>query len=151
MNYKWIALFLALTVASWAQTPTPAAPAAPQQDNAAAEKSACPCCEKMAPAEGKDPHACAHHDMAAMDGKEPMSCMGKKAANEKEKASCCNGKDAMSCARSKDKASAASCCGDECGKEGQKDCCSSDKKDETAAMGCCSKQCAAHSAAGASK
>ncbi len=65
MKYKVFALFLALTVASWAQTATQTEPAAPQS---APAKSAC--CEKMASANAKDSHACMHHDMKSSDGKE---------------------------------------------------------------------------------
>lgn len=132
MKYKMMAFILALTVMTWAQTATPAAPSAPQQDNAPATKDKCPCCDKMA-GNAKDAHAsCMHRDI--------------KAGDNKEKESCCGGKDAMSCMKGdKDKA-AASSCGDNCckdkgaaaccgGKDCGKDCCA--KKTGKTAKHCC--------------
>lgn len=133
MKYKVIALFLALTVASWAQTTTQTAPAAPQQST---EKAKCACCDKMAGGEMKEgASCCAHHDM--------------KAGDTKDMASCCGGKDAKSCARdSKDK-NAKACCGDKCSKDKMaadccggkcsKGCCSDNKSGKTA-KNCCEKQ-----------
>jgi hypothetical protein len=146
MKYKLIAFVLALTAVSWAQTATQPEPSAPQQPPAATEKSACPCCEKVATAEAKDAHSCcAHHDMAATEGKEPMSCAGK----SKDKASCCNHSEAMSCSRSKD--TTAACCGsDKCEKDGEKGCCAAGKKGETQAMNSCEKSMG-HGTADASK
>jgi len=119
---KMIALFLALTMMSWAQTSTQTAPAAPQQSS---EKAKCSCCDKMSAADSKEgASCCARHDtksddmkaggMKADDKMEMASCCA-----GKDKASCCNGKDAKSCERhgkDKDK-DAKACCGDKCSKE----------------------------------
>ena len=144
MKFKTLALILAVTVMSWAQTATQA-PSAPQQSTVANDKAKCSCCDKMAAGDAKDTHACcAHHDMNAKDSKEM--------ASGKDTMSCCSGKDAKSCNRkdkgaascckdncgmescSKDK-TAASCCGHSCGQDG-KSCCSS-KKTEKTAKRCC--------------
>jgi len=126
MRYKMLALILALTVPSWAQTATPEAPSAPQQSTVPADKAKCSCCAKMAATDTKDAAACcSHHDMKSEAGK-GMSCSGMG-----KDASCCGGKDAKSCAKnakdktascckdscSKDK-TASACCGGNCGKEG---------------------------------
>jgi hypothetical protein len=154
MKHKMFALILALTVASWAQTATPVAPSAPQQ-NVPADQAKCACCDKMAATDAKDTKSCcAHHDMQAKaaDGKhsKEMSCCGGKDAkstdckdamscmrNAKDKgASCCKkgcGKDA--CAKDK---MAASCCGNKCGKGDDKGCCSG--KAGTTAKTCCAKE-----------
>ena len=99
MKCKLIAVVLALTVMSWAQTATQAAPSTtPQQSTAPADKDKCPCCEKMASADAKDAHSCcAHHDMKAGDMK--AGDMKGMASCCKDKASCCDGKDAKSCMR----------------------------------------------------
>lgn len=132
MKYKMIAVVLALTVMSWAQTATQTAPSAPQQSTAPTEKAKCPCCDKMATADAKDAHACcAHHDMKGGDGKEMASC-----CSGKEAASCCGGKDAKSCMRSDKDKTAAACCGGNCGKECGEACCSG-KKTEKASKTCC--------------
>ena len=165
MKYKMMALILALSVVTWAQTATQTTPPAPQQSTAPADKDKCPCCDKMA-ADAKDARAghMMHHDMSAKDSKgmasccagkdaksssgdkEAMSCM--KGGKDKTADSCCAGKDDMSCMKG-DKDKAASCCGDkcakdktasaccggDCGKEGEKGCCS--KKAEKTAMNCC--------------
>lgn len=146
MKHKMIALILALTVVSWAQTATQSAPAAPQQNTAPAEKGKCPCCDKMAAAGAKDAHACcAHHDHHSGDAKEMASCCSGKDAK-----SCC-GADAKSCMRGdngkaaccadccgKDK-TAAACCGGKCGKDCEKGCCASNKT-EKAARYCCDRE-----------
>ncbi len=147
MKFKIIALFLALTVASWAQTATQTAPAAPQQST---DKAKCACCDKMAAGEMGDmkdgASCCAHHDMKTGDSKDMASCC---AGKDKDKASCCDGKDAKSCKRdSKDK-NAKACCGDKCSKDKMaanccggkcgKGCCS-DNKSEKSANNCCEKQ-----------
>jgi|SRR5579859_3499051 len=154
MKYKMLALILALTVMTWAQTTTQTAPSAPQQSTAPADKEKCPCCDRMAATDSKDMKGCcaghdmAHHDMKDSDGKEHASCCAGKHAMSAD------GKDAMSCMKGdKDKAmascckegcskescgkdkTAAACCGDKCGKDG-KGCCSSMKKDKTA-KSCC--------------
>ena len=150
-----LALMLALTVASWAQTATQTTPSTAQQSTVPAEKAKCACCDKMAATDAKDAHACcAHHDMKSdakdkdskemasccagkmksSDGKDAMSCM----KNDKDKAaSCCKencSKD--SCAKDK---TAAACCGSSCGKDGEKGCCSGKKSDKTA-KNCCAKE-----------
>jgi hypothetical protein len=135
MKCKMLALILALTVMSWAQTATQSAPAATPDKAAPAEMSKC--CQKMA----KDGASCMRHSEHAANSKEASSCCGGKDAK-----ACCNGKDGKSCTKDdktaascckdgcgKDK-TAAACCGDKCGKDGGKDCCS--KKDKTA-KNCC--------------
>jgi len=141
-----LALILALTVASWAQTATQNTPTAPLQSTAPAEKGKCPCCDKMATADAKNAHACcAHNDHQSSDGKEMASCCSGKDAK-----SCCGGADAKSCMKSdKDKAACctdcgndkttATCCGGNCGKKGEKGCCSGKKSDKTA-KSCCAQE-----------
>lgn len=136
MKHKMLAVVLALTVMSWAQTATQTAPSTPQ---APADNAKCSCCEKMAASNAKDAHACcAHHDMQAQakDSKEMASCCAAKDAG-----SCC-GKDAKSCVKNDNDKAAASCCGNscdkgkttaakcsnKCAKDGEKGCCSSPKK-----------------------
>src|SRR5271165_358658 len=139
MKHKVLALVLALTVASWAQTATQNAPA--PQDT----PSKCACCEKMASADAKEGHACMHHDMKSSDGKEMGSCC---AGKDKDKAamSCCGDKDAKSCMKGDKDQSAKSCCAekgekmsgccsDKCSKD-DKSCCSENKAEKTAAN-CC--------------
>ncbi len=127
MKLKSIAFLLTLAVASWAQTGTQTSP---QQSTASGEKTAGACCDKGASAESKDAHACcAHHNMAAKDGKESSCCAGTDQC--KGKASCCSGKDAASCARSKNQTASACCGSEKCGKECKKGCCN--KKPETTA------------------
>ena len=143
MKYRMLALILALTVVSWAQTET--APSTPQQSTVPAEKAKCACCDKMAAGDMKDMKSCcAHHDMQSKDGKD-----------SKEMASCCGSKDAKACMKNgKDKTAAAcckegcskgscgkdktatACCGSKCGKDA-KGCCS--KMDKTA-KNCCEKE-----------
>ena len=130
MKYKMLALVLALTVVSWAQTATPASPSTQEQSAPTDKKGSC--CDK---ADAKDAHACcAHHDMKDKSGKEVASCGGKDAksctrkSDDKTAASCC--KDSCS----KDK-TASACCGGDCGKEGDKGCCS--KKGDKTAKSCC--------------
>ncbi len=122
MRFKLIALILALTVMSWAQTATPSAPSTPQQSTVPAEAKACPCCDK-ASAEMNEGHACcAHHATAAKDAK----------------AACCSGKDAKSCKRtSADKTAAACCGGAKCGKDCAKQC-GSGKQGKEIARSCSS-------------
>ena len=129
MKFKMLALILALTVASWAQTTTPATPSTPQPSTEPADKAKSG--DKMAPADAKDAAACcAHHDM--------------KSTEIMEQASCCGGKNAtatgaMSCMRNRNHKTAASCCKEGCGKD-------SCAKDKTASAcckgkdgkGCCS-------------
>ena len=148
MRFKLIALILALTVMSWAQTATPSAPSTPQQSTVPAGAKACPCCDK-ASAEMKEGHACcAHHATAAKDAKEPACCAGK------DKAACCSGKDAKSCKRnSADKTAAACCGGEKCGKECVKECAGKQgrKIAGSCSGGCCAGRADNHSSPGASK
>jgi hypothetical protein len=156
MKYKMLALIVALTVVSWAQTETQtAAPAAPQT-TAPADKAKCACCDKMAAGEMKEMKSCcAHHDMQgkdmqgkdvqAKDGKEMASCCaGKEGMSGKDAkacmrkgkdktASCCKGDGKNSCCKDK---IASACCGDKCEKDG-KGCCGG--KDKTA-KSCCQKE-----------
>ncbi len=133
MKHKVLALILALTVISWAQTATPTAPS-----NAPASK--CACCEKAASADAKDAQACcARHAGHQADAKEMASC-----CNGKEGASCC-GKDAKACMNKgknscsdcgKDK-TAKACCGSNCEKGCKDGTCHGAKKVEQAAVSCC--------------
>jgi hypothetical protein len=140
MKHKMLALVLALTVASWAQTATQTAPSDPQQSTVPAEKTKCACCDKMASGNTKAEHSCcAHHEKQTADSKEAASC-----GSGKDAKSCCSGKDAKSCMKG-DK-NAGSCCKDSCGKDKTasascgkqcgKDCCSPEKKTAT---NCCRK------------
>jgi len=133
MKHKLIALILALTVVSWAQTATQTTPSTPQQSSAPAEKGKCPCCDKMASADTKDAHAfCDHHMKHTGDGKEMAGCCSDK---DKDAKSCCGGSDAKSCMKGdKDKSA---CCGDSCGKDKTADKCCGGKDCE---KGCCSKK-----------
>ncbi len=136
MKSKMLALILALTVVSWAQSATQTAPSDSTQNSAPADKAKASCCDKMS-ANGA---SCPRH--GKKDAKDMASCCG-----GKEMKSCCGGKDAKSCMRG-DK-SAAGCCKDGCGKdkaakaccggkECGKGCCSGMKSDKTA------KNCCAH-------
>lgn len=132
MKHKLIALILALTVASWAQTATQTAPSTPQQSSAPAEKGKCPCCDKMA-ADNKDaPACCADHMKHTSDGKEMAGCCSGQGKGAK---SCCAGSDAKSCMKgNKDKSA---CCSDSCGKDKTAAACCGGKDCE---KGCCSKK-----------
>ena len=125
MRYKMLALILALTVMSWAQTATQTTSSTPQQSTHPADKPKS--CDKMAPSDSKDaPACCAHHNMQSNDGKETASCCA-------GKHSMSGAKGAMSCMRN-GKHENASCCKDGCGKKGcSKDCCAKDKT----ASACC--------------
>ena len=139
MKFKFVALILALTVMSWAQTATQSNP--PSADSSTAQtaapadaKAGCSCCEKGA-TDAKDGASCCHHHaMSADNSKDMASCCGGKDAK-----SCCDGKDAKACMRTgSDKASAGCCSGAKCAdKDGKAGCCTSDKKDATMAMACC--------------
>lgn len=130
MKHKLLALILALTLVSWAQTATPTAPADQPKST---EQEKCACCDKMASADAKGAKMCARHSKDAKhgagccDGKEGMSCCGK------DGHSCMKDKQAAAaCCKNCGKEKTASCCGGEC-KEG---CCSK----TTAAMNCCHHQ-----------
>ena len=151
MKYKMMAVVLALTVMSWAQTATQTAPSTPQQSTEPAEKAKCACCDKMAAGGAKVEHACcAHHGKHASNSKEMASCCA-----GKDTMSCCGGKDAKSCMKNDKNAAAGSCCKEGCSKEScgkdktasaccggnggkgcEKGCCSSKKTEETAKT-CC--------------
>ena len=131
MKHKMLALVLALTIVSWAQTSTQAAPSDQQQST---EKAKCACCDKMASADSKDAKMCARHGKHAKNakccaGKNMASCCGTNAKccmkDDKTASGCCK-----ECGNGK---TASNCCGKDC-KEG---CCS--KKTE-AAMSCCHHQ-----------
>jgi len=120
MKLKIVALILALTTMSWAQTSTQTAPT--QSEPAETTKAAC--CDKMA-TDSKDGHAACMRkgDRAGMKGM-TSCCMGK------EGAPCCGGKDAKTC--TKDDKAMASCCKDGCGKDKATSCC-----DRKTGRGCC--------------
>jgi hypothetical protein len=124
MKLKLIALLLALTVMSWAQSTTPApAPAPDQKSTPADTKANCPGCDKMASADHKDMAACMHHGAAGKGDTETMSgCAGKDA---KDAATCRSRKEGKSC--SKDDRASAACCAGGKGGEGHEMACSSDK------------------------
>lgn len=127
MRHRMLALILALTVASWAQTATQTTPSTPQQSTPT-QKAKCPCCDKMAADKGdaKDAHGC---------------CQSMKAGDGKDMPSCCQGKDAKSCMKDDKMASAckdccakdkaAACCNHTNGKQCGKSCCTS-KSEKTA-------------------
>src|SRR5215475_11578829 len=108
MKHKMLALILALTLVSCAQTATQAAPSGAQQSTTP-EKAKCACCDKMASSDSKDAHA---------------ACMRKNGG--KDMASCCSGKDAKSCM--KDSKMAGSGCKDCCAKENVKSASCCDRK-----------------------
>jgi len=125
MKHKLLALILALTVVSWAQTATQSAPSAPQQSTTP-EKAKCACCDKMSDAKGG--HAACMHKH---DGKDMASC-----CSGKDGKSCCGGKDGRSCM--KDDKTAASCCKECCGKEKDKTASCCDRKaGKGCGKGCC--------------
>jgi len=123
-SLKTLVLLLALTSLPWAQTSTPDSSKPAAQSTA---KTECPCCQKMA--EGKEGKSCcAHHDMAAKDGKAMSCCSGKDAKS-------CMGKDGKSCMKG-DKDQMAAC--------GKEDCCGSAgcmKDGDKSTMACCSGDC----------
>jgi hypothetical protein len=125
MKYRMLALILAVTVVSWAQTATQSTPSTPQTP----EKSNGACCDKMAASDAKDAHAAC---MGNHDGKEMASCC----AGEDAK-SCCGGKDAKACM--KDGKMADYCkgkdgmkCDRKAGKDCGKGCCGSSKNEKPA-------------------
>ena len=136
MKLKLLALTLALTVLSWAQTATPNPSSdQPAQSSASQEtpKADCAgCCKHMA--DSKDAKGCCH-DMHAKagtqsccSGKDGKACMGKNAKScmkgESANASCstgkcCDMKDAQGCCSHStadgEKTAMACCSGTECG------------------------------------
>jgi hypothetical protein len=129
MKLKFIALTLALTIVSWAQTTNSAQPAA--SDKPADTK--CTCCDKMQANASEHKHACMHAK-SSKEGKDVASC-----CSGKDDAACCKGKDGMACAK-KQTASAAYC-EDRCAGKDAKGCCTG-KDGKAAAHNCCGgKQC----------
>jgi len=136
MKSRMLALILALTVVSWAQTATQTTPSASTQNSAPALRAKASCCDKM----GANGASCPRH--GKKDAKGMASCCG-----SKEMESCCSGKDAKSCM--KDDKSTAGCCKDGCGKDKAAKACCGDKE---CGKGCCSslksektaKTCCAH-------
>src|SRR5579862_6089918 len=121
MKSKIFALILALTVVSWAQTSSQAAPSDSTQSSAP-EKTKTSCCDKM----NANGASCPRH--GKRDAKDMASCCG-----GKEMKSCCGDKDAKSCM--KDDKTAAGCCKDGCGKDKAAKACCGDKE---CGKGCCS-------------
>ena len=118
MKYRLLALILTLTVVSWTQTATQAAPSTDQQS--ASDKSKCACCDKMGKSDSKDAHSCCmgKHEGKEMasccSGKDDKSCCGKDAAScmkDGKMADCCKGKDGMKCDRKAGKDCGKGCCG----------------------------------------
>lgn len=119
MQYKMLALTLALAAISWAQTATPTTPSTPQAGNSRAQ---CACREKMARADGNDAQRCCARPGARNTGAQEMAsrCSGK------EGASGCSDQDAKSSTKpGKDKCRsdggpgemAKTCCGSHCRKQ----------------------------------
>src|ERR1700758_1125149 len=118
MKFKMLALILALTVISWAQTATQSTPPTPQQVTAT-ENAKGACCDRMADVKGGHA-ACMHNhngkDMASCcAGKDAKSCCGGKDAKSCMKdgktADCCKGKEGMKCDRKAGKDCSKGCCG----------------------------------------
>jgi len=141
MKHKLIAILLALTIASWAQTATPNSTPSPEQKAAPADTKA-GCCDKMA--EHADMHkgmACMRHPDASKTDKQdkqsvkgsPSCCAGKDAKN-----SCCAGKEGKSCS----KGAKSSCCDKKSGEGHEMACCSA--KDGKADSCCGGMQCGKH-------
>ena len=139
MKFKLIAFFLILSIASWAQTATPA-PSTPEK---ATPETKCSCCDKTATGTSSASHkhtdACMHTKSSTKDGKEVASC-----CSGKEEASCCKGNDGKSCAKT---AASAGCCDEKCstaagtkGCSDHKDCCAGKATKQTAHT-CCGSQC----------
>jgi hypothetical protein len=130
MKLKLLALFLTLTLMSWAQSTTPTQTPAPEQKSTPADtKATCPCCDKMTSADQKDGHACMHHTNAGKDDKATMSC-----CSGKDAASCCAEKDGKSCAKN-DKPASSRCEGK--GGKGHEMACCSDKDGKKMTQACC--------------
>jgi hypothetical protein len=115
MKYRRLALILALTVVSWAQTATQTTPSTPQTP-----ETKCACCDKMVASDSQDAHvACmGKHDGKEMAsccaGKDEKSCCGKDAKScmkDAKMADCCKGKDGMKCDRKAGKDCGNGCCG----------------------------------------
>lgn len=130
MKSRMLALILALTVVSWAQTATQSTPSAAQQGTTGNAKHAC--CDKMSDAKGGHAACARNHDGKEMAsccaGKDEKSCCGKdaKSCMRDSKTSASSGKDC--CGKEKDKT--ASCCAGNEGKECHKGCCGGDKSEK---------------------
>ena len=127
MKYKVIALILALTISSWAQSTSPSSPDQKPADS----KTTCSCCAKTDSANQSEPNQAKHSCVKKTeDGKEVMACCADKDAKacsgetcckhgEKDAASCCakaaDGQ-AMACCSGKDGAAKDCCGGNQCGK-----------------------------------
>jgi hypothetical protein len=139
MKLKLIALFLSLTMSSWAQS----TPSTPEQKSAPADgKMTCACCANITAADRqtsqKEAHACMRRDSGKKDDKMTMSC-----CSSKEAAACCTGKDGKSCAKD-DEASASCCEGNKKGEDPEMTCCSG-KDGKTITHDCCGgNQCGKH-------
>lgn len=133
MKYKKIALMLALTVTTWAQTAS-----SNPQSTATPEKSKCACCNKMSSADAKDGQSCARHMAKGADGKEVASCCDSTDAKSCcDKDAKCMKSDKAACCSDGHKDKTASCCGSDCGKSCGKGCCSG--KTQKASKTCCHK------------
>lgn len=129
MKFKFLALILTLTIASWSQTTNSSQPASSDKPSDAK----CACCDKME-ANASAHHACMHAKSSSKDGKEVASC-----CSGKDDASCCNSKDGKTCVKTQ--TASAACCGEKCASEDGKSCCTG-KDGKTAAHNCCGgKQC----------
>ena len=129
MKYRLIVLVFIVSLASWAQTNSPATSDAPNQSSSAQTTKDCrDCCKHMA--EDKAAGGCCH-DMHAKGESKDAACCG---------ADGCMGKDGKACMKD---ASAKPACanGKCCEMKGGEGCCSH-ANGEKSAMACCSgKQC----------
>src|SRR6516162_5587101 len=133
MKPKLLALILALTVISWAQTATQSTPSTPQQGTST-ENAKPACCDKTSDAKGGHSACMRNHD-----GKSMASCCA-----GKDQKPCCSGKDGKSCMKDdktascckdcggKEKDKTASCCEKHAGKECGKGCCKENKSEKQA-------------------
>ena len=133
MKYRILAMILALTVASWAQTSN----SNPASQSATPDKQ-CACCDnaKAGDASSESSHSCCKHQ--SKSGK-PMG-----ASCSRKDGKCCSG-DAKSCMQTEKKGrgccvdcgkdKTAKSCEKNCGKTCGKGCCAS--KDQKAAGNCC--------------
>jgi len=127
MKFKMIALTLALSLVSWAQTATPS-PSTDQPAQSSASAGCSDCCKHMA--DDKDAKGCCHDMHAKADSKQGSCCGGQDGKG-------CMGKDAKSCM--KDDSADASCTGGKCcDMKDAKGCCSHSADGEKTAMACCS-------------
>jgi hypothetical protein len=112
MKYRLIASLLALAIASWAQTTSPAPP------SASGKAAQAPCgCDDAASMAGEG-NRCMHPN--ASGGKEAMSCCPVKDA--KQPASCCQGRDGRACG--KDSKDAVGCSSSQAAESQEMACCS---------------------------